>query len=230
MALDALTEIVIVNGALRVANTSTSKTEQHIGDILVKVGLILQCLMFVFFLVLGINFQRKARKIGVMTKKLSTVLTVLYISCIIITARCIYRMIEYFQGYGGYVFRHEWVFYIFEASIMFINTAMLNTFHPARYLPRSNKVFLCQDGNTEVEGPGWDSKRPFIATLFDPFDIVGLVSRQDKKNRFWELPPAELQRVVAEQRRKDAESKAKLLRFVPFWPKPKPSENVTQKV
>ena len=47
--------------------------------------------------------------------------------------------------------RYEWFFYVFEAVPMFVNTFLMNWFHPAKYLPRSNKVFLAQDGVTEVE-------------------------------------------------------------------------------
>ena len=69
---------------------------------------------------------------------------------------------------------------------MFINSVMLNIFHPGRYLPRSNKTYLARDGVSEIEGPGWIDKRPFLATLFDPCDIFGLITRRDKETKFWE--------------------------------------------
>ena len=53
------------------------------------------------------------------------------------------------------------------------------------YLPRSNKVFLAEDGVTEVEGPGYEDKRNFLVTLADPFDIGGLIRGRDKV-RYWE--------------------------------------------
>jgi len=48
------------------------------------------------------------------------------------------------------------------------------------------------DGKTELEGPGAADKRPFLLTLFDPFDVVGLVKGTDAKNRFWERDGTEL--------------------------------------
>ena len=69
---------------------------------------------------------------------------------------------------------------------MVINSALLNVRHPALYLPRNNKIYLAQDGVTEIEGPGYEDKRPFLWTILDPFDIVGLVKGKDKATRYWE--------------------------------------------
>jgi RTA1 like protein len=209
LAMDTLCEIIIVNGADRVLNSNISKTERNVGDILVKVGLIAQCCMFIFFTILGVTFQIRASKHGVLTKNTKTVLYVMYVSCVIITARCIYRMAEFFQGFFGEVYTHEFYFYIFEASIMFINTCLLNAFHPGRYLPRSNRVFLSPDGKTELYGPGWQAKRSFLITLIDPFDCVGICTGSDKKNRFWELSPAQLDELLEEERRKKEEIRSK---------------------
>lgn len=209
LALDALCEAIIVNGALRVANTNWSEGQRKVGDALIKAGLLLQCAMFVAFVVIGAIFHLRANKAGVMKKNLKTVLILMYISSIIITARCIYRIVEYFQGVSGQVFRHEFYFYIFEASIMFFNTAMLNGFHPGRYLPRSNKVFLATDGKTELHGPGWQAKRNVLMTFIDPFDIQGLIQGKDKKNKFWEFTPDQLDELIETERREKAETKAK---------------------
>ena len=69
---------------------------------------------------------------------------------------------------------------------MLTNSALLNVRHPARFLPRSNKIYLAQDGVTEIVGPGYEDKRNFLLTIFDPFDIVGLVKGRDKGARYWE--------------------------------------------
>lgn len=69
---------------------------------------------------------------------------------------------------------------------MLVNTAMLNVWPPAKYLPSDNRVYLARDGKTEVQGPGWEDKRHFLLTVFDPFDIGGLIKGEDCKKRFWE--------------------------------------------
>ena len=69
---------------------------------------------------------------------------------------------------------------------MVCNTVMLNIWPPAKYLPNNNKIYLSRDGKTELEGPGWEDRRPFLLTLFDPFNIGGMIRGEDRKNRFWE--------------------------------------------
>jgi len=137
-----------------------------------------------------------------MNRNLRTVLIVLYTSCTLITIRTIYRVVEYFAAASlntsnifhiSPVLRHEWFFWIFEASVMLCNSVLINTFHPSRFLPPNNKIYLAEDGITEIEGPGFEDKRPFLLTLFDPFDVVGLVRGADRKNRYWEQQPGPTQ-------------------------------------
>lgn len=222
LGADALCEILIANGAQRMFNFSLPKEQQEAGEILVKVAVILQACLFAFFLILGLTFQRRASKAKVLAKNLQTVLIVLYVSSIAISARCIYRIIEFFQGFTGFVYTHEYFLYLFEATIMLINTAVLNIWHPGRYLPRSNRVFLAQDGVTELRGPGWKSKRKGLVELIDPLDIYGLVTGKDAKTKFWEKTPEELDAMHDETEQEKAAARAKprtaLQRFFdPLW-------------
>jgi hypothetical protein len=216
MAADAICEVIIVQGVQRIVNSRFDAHQRDIGGDLTKAGLILQACMFVLFVLLAAVFHRRASRAGVLTPSIRTVLIVMYTSCSVVTARCIYRIVEFCEWGNGPLSHTEDYFYVFEASIMFINTAMLNVFHPGKYLPRSNKVFLAKDGKTEVRGPGWEDKRNFLLTLFDPFDLFGLVTGADAKTRFWDMEPAELDALTAEHRRKKAE---KLAKPRPVWKK-----------
>ena len=69
---------------------------------------------------------------------------------------------------------------------MLLNTYLMNVYPPAKYLPANYKIYLATDGRTELEGPGAADNRHFLWTLCDPFDVVGLVTGRDAKNRFWE--------------------------------------------
>lgn len=209
LAADAVCEVLVINGVQKIVNTRFSDAGRKLGGDLTKVGLILQAILFVLFVLLAAVFQRRAQKANVLTQPLRTTLTVLYISCTIVTARCIYRIVEFFEWGNGPLTHSEVYFWIFEASIMFINTAMLNIWHPGRRLPRSNHIFLAKDGRTELLGPGWEDKRPFIVTFFDPFDIAGLVTGKDKKTKFWDMSPEELTRLNEERERKKREKLAK---------------------
>ena len=79
----------------------------------------------------------------------------------------------------------EWSAWIFEYVPMLVVTYLFNIFPPAKYMPADQKVYLAMDGKTEVQGPGLIDKRPFLKTFFDPFDIAGIISKKDSKNRFW---------------------------------------------
>ena len=208
-ALDAVCEILIGQGASRVANTELSESQRKLGESLMKASLILQAALFAGYYALAIVFHIRAKRAGVLNKKLRIVLYTIYISAAFITIRCIYRAVEYFLGFTGYVYSHEVFFWVFDASAIFLDSLLLNVFHPARYLPKSNKIYLRRDGN-EAEGPGWQDKRPFVITLVDPFDLWGLLRGDDKKNQYWEMTPEEvdlMRRAAQEKKERRGEKK-----------------------
>lgn len=70
---------------------------------------------------------------------------------------------------------------------MVLNSFLLNARHPMRYLPRDNKIYLAEDGVTEILGPGYEDKRRFLVTFLDPFDLWGMCrGRKTLNERFWE--------------------------------------------
>ena len=153
--------------------------------------------MLVLFLWLAITFHLRCRRAAITHSGVTSVLHTLYVSTAIITGRTIFRTVEYWsiadfhvkEGVGigdlSPIVRYEWYFYVFEAVLMLANNVMLNIRHPRKYLPKSAKTYLAQDGVTEVTGPGYEDKRPWIVTVLDPFDLGGLF-KGDKDNKFWE--------------------------------------------
>ena len=168
------------------------------GRDLLKAALIIQLCILSSFVVLAVYFHRKCQKANLLPGNLKAVLYTLYCSSALITVRTIYRTVEYFSISGvrfgpdfdpmsiSPIVRYEWFFWVFEALLMITNSVLLNVRHPARYLPRNNKIYLAQDGVTEIEGPGYADKRNFFVTFFDPFDVAGLIKGRDKGNRYWE--------------------------------------------
>lgn len=69
---------------------------------------------------------------------------------------------------------------------MMINSWLLNARHPMRFLPRDNKIYLAEDGTTEILGPGYEDKRGMFITIVDPFDLVGMAKGRNMNERFWE--------------------------------------------
>ncbi|KAH8683322.1 RTA1 like protein-domain-containing protein [Tricladium varicosporioides] len=203
--LSAIVESFNGWGASLLSNVKLSQSKQDLGHNLLRAGLAIQLFVLASFTTLAIYFQRKCKKHGLMPKHLTSILTTLYISTALITIRTIYRTVEYFAASRIHVtpgfnpmsinpiIRYEWFFWVFEAGIMLVNSALLNFRHPAMYLPRSNKIYLAEDGETEILGPGYEDRRFFVITLIDPCDLIGLLQGQDKKERYWErherIPP-----------------------------------------
>jgi len=200
IGLDAVCEILIGQGAWRMANSSMTAKQRQLGADLVTVSLCLQAALFGAFGLLAAQFHKRAQRAKVLSRDLRIVLYVLYTSATIVTIRCIYRLVEYIQGWDSTVYKNEIFFWIFEAVIMFLNTALLNLVHPGKRLPRSNSVFLDRDGVTERRGPGWDDDRPWIVTVFDPFDVWGIIKKKDQKTQFWDMSDEELARLRAEKK------------------------------
>ncbi|KAF5702412.1 Rtm1p-like protein [Fusarium globosum] len=187
-------------GASYSANQSLTNSEIEIGHALIKTSLLLQIVVAILFITLAVTFHRRCVVAGITNERLNKPLWTLYTSMTLILARTIYRIVEYFSvaelRYGpGFdpatispIVRYEWFFYVFEAALMLCNLVMFNVRHPRRYLPKNNKIYLCPDGVTEIEGPGYKDPRKLWQTLIDPFDIQGLVTGRGREtDKFWEM-------------------------------------------
>ena len=186
IGIDVLIEILAGNGASLSANMSNSPSTQKMGVDLVKASLLLQLILFFMLVSVVAIFQYRCSKAGIFKRNVRTILITLYVSCTLIFVRNIFRIVEFFEGWNGTVNRAEPYFWCFEVIPMVINTTLMNVFPPASNVPSSYKTYLARDGQTELRGPGWVDKRPFIVTILDPFDVVGLIKGEDRKTMFWE--------------------------------------------
>ncbi|KLU90268.1 hypothetical protein MAPG_09232 [Magnaporthiopsis poae ATCC 64411] len=199
-ALGVMQSIVgtIVQDKAREDAASRVKT----GNALMKASLILQLSFALLLVGLGAVFQFRCFRRGIRTSKVNMPLLGVYLSMLLVTARTVYRTVEHFafenltaaslaSSMPPVVLRFEWYFYVFEAAVLFLAVAVFVVLHPRRWLPLHKTTYLAQDGVTELEGPGWNDKRPFIVTLCDPFNLVGLLSRTPRganggDRPFWE--------------------------------------------
>lgn len=199
--ISVVVEALNGNGASLSANQSLPRWKQDIGRNLLKAALLIQVVVIALFLLLAGVFHKRCRCGSIRSAKLENVLYTLYASTILLTIRTIFRVVEYWSVADLHyndrsidpmsfspIIRYEWFFYVFEASLMLVNQVLMNVRHPRRYLPKSTKTYLsARDGKTEVTGPGYKDSRPFLVTLFDPFDLVGLIKGRDKDAKFWEV-------------------------------------------
>lgn len=187
ITLDAIDGILAGNGASYAANFKNTKAQIKTGIVLVKVSLFLLLGMFLGFMFLIVLFHRRCVAAGVFTYKTKVIVYELYLSGLLILIRNTYRTAAFFYPPVSPANGDEVFFWVFEALPMLANTFLMNIFPPGKYLPANPKIYLAMDGKTEVDGPGMVDKRPFLVTLVDPFDLVGLVRGQDNKIKFWEI-------------------------------------------
>lgn len=55
----------------------------------------------------------------------------LYLASFLIMVRSIFRVVEYLQGFDGYILEHEAFLYIFDATLMFSVMAIFIVVHPS---------------------------------------------------------------------------------------------------
>lgn len=198
-AISTVIEVLNAQAARIVANTKNTPQELNTGHKLLKAALVMQLTVLALFVALTLTFHRNCKKAKLLPKNLAAVLTTLYISSLLIGVRTLYRTVEYFVIADinfrdpnlniddiSVAVRYEWFFYVFEAVLMGINSVLLNARHPMRFLPRDNKIYLAEDGVTEVQGEGYEDKRSFIVTLLDPFDLNGMRKGRNMRQKFWE--------------------------------------------
>jgi hypothetical protein len=101
IGVDFLIELMVANGAAKAANTSTGAAEQQAGGILIKTALILQACTFAAYVAILAIWHTRAKRANLMTGNLRRVVAVMYASAVLISARCIYRIAEYFEGWTG---------------------------------------------------------------------------------------------------------------------------------
>jgi len=146
-------------------NPVAASSRQAVGKNLVLAAVILQMvIILVFFAMVGV-FHSRCVKAGVLTTQhekkeinLRAPLWTLYGSMALILVRCIYRLVEklawnyaLFPDFAQLrklspLIRYEWFFYVFEATLILLNSGIWNVWHPGRFLPASHRAVLHEDG------------------------------------------------------------------------------------
>lgn len=201
--VSAIVEILNALGVSYLANPYVTESYVNLGDGLLKASLILQVVVIVVFCTASGIFQRRCTKAGIRSRKVQGPLLTLYISMALILIRTIYRLVEHFGQSRiprnpspnwdpkslSPIIRYEWFFYVFEASLMLVNSVLWNFRHPRRYLPEDYHEYLAQDGCTELVGPGWKDDMPWFMTFIDPCGLTAalLGNKRNKEKPFWEM-------------------------------------------
>ncbi|KAL2860135.1 RTA1 like protein-domain-containing protein [Aspergillus pseudodeflectus] len=134
-----------------------------LGENLTIVALIIQVLFFTFFLITSIIFHKRintsptaqSRETSLhwtltprtlLAKNWITLLIALYTVSALILIRSVFRLVEFIDGYGGFLMTHEAFIYIFDTLPMFVVMVVMNLWHPCfvirdgkgGYIPRGD--------------------------------------------------------------------------------------------
>ncbi|ORY11055.1 RTA1 like protein-domain-containing protein [Clohesyomyces aquaticus] len=82
---------------------------------------------------------------------------VLYAASTLIMVRSVFRVIEYLMGNHGFLLRHEYFLYIFDAVLMFVVMVLFNVVHPSEVSASYRQRVAAEgdrgfDGDVELQG------------------------------------------------------------------------------
>lgn len=192
-----LVEVLNSLGVSLSANPSSKPITQELGSQLTIAALSIQLAVIVIFVVISGIFHWRCARANIRARAVSTPLITLYSSMGLILIRCIYRLIEHLGNTAVHlsdpeslkklspILRYEWYFYVFEATLMLLNSALWNVWNPGRYMLRNSRVYLAPDGITELENSEESEKQPLLVTVGSvfTFGILGAVYRKRQANR-----------------------------------------------
>jgi hypothetical protein len=112
-----------------------SGNNAKLGSNIVVVGLVIQVLMFCFFIVTSVMFQVRMNRSPTAESfderlKWKSQLRVLHAISLLILVRSIFRVVEYVQGTDGYSLTHEWTLYVFDSTLMFVVMLIWGIWYP----------------------------------------------------------------------------------------------------
>lgn len=130
---DVLSFVVQSGGGGMMAGGNPDRVK--LGENMILSGLGIQVVMFGLFWLTAVLFQLKIRKNPTtesytIDARWEQYLAMLYMVSAMIMIRSIFRVAEYAMGSDGYLLRHEWTLYVFDAVLMFAVTVLFYWRHP----------------------------------------------------------------------------------------------------
>jgi hypothetical protein len=110
-----------------------AKAESHSqGEHLIVAGLILQIIIFGFFIYITFRFNIQFRNKGrqVTDVPWQACLNMLYLTSVAIMARNVFRMIEFIMESDGYLQSTEWPVYVFDGTLMLVTMGVFFWWYP----------------------------------------------------------------------------------------------------
>lgn len=150
----------------------TSSSNPSTGEHIILGGLFVQIIFFGFFMITTLVFQIRINKnptpttIG-LSSLWSKHLFALYVTSTLIMIRSIVRVVEYLQGYDGYLLSHEIFIYVLDAFLMFVVMAFFHFYHPSEIncqIGRGERFFQKGFEVRKIESTStWELENPTTA-------------------------------------------------------------------
>jgi hypothetical protein len=130
--------VQVVGGAM-IAGADTS-AKQNTGKNVILIGLAIQMITFGFFVLASIRFsfflRNTLRDVPLPAERnWRLFLRIINVASVIILVRTVARFIEFVSGVNSYLESHEWFFYVFDSTLMWLVSAAFVVFHPGYFLP-----------------------------------------------------------------------------------------------
>ncbi|KAF4633258.1 hypothetical protein G7Y89_g4864 [Cudoniella acicularis] len=135
-----------------------------LGQNVITGGLGIQVLFFGFFIIVAAIFHMRIRAAPSLRSQTVDVpwqqyLIILYVASTFIMIRSVFRIAEYVMGSDGLLLSHEIYLYIFDATLMFLMSAVFNVRHPCHIIPNKHDVIR----DPESQGSGFELTEPATA-------------------------------------------------------------------
>jgi hypothetical protein len=196
--LMALVETLNSVGVSLFANPVAEQSRQQLGKNLLLAAMVIQVVVVLTFFIMASIFHVRCARAGITPrcKAVITPLWTLYASMGLILIRCIYRLVEKTMFTSVRIrdvdelkrlsplLRYETFFYVFEATLMLVNSGVWNVWHPGRYLPRSHRVHLAANG-LETTAENMVDGRSRVMRVVHVATFGVLFPKKEEKNRVW---------------------------------------------
>jgi len=130
-----------------------------LGQNMVTGGLFIQVIFFGLFIIVACLFHYRISAFPTATSQHIAVkwqrhLIVLYIGSALILFRSVFRIVEYIQGFNGYLLDHEVFLYIFDGTLMLIMMVLFNVWHPGQMIPgrkKGSEQHQMENGGSQIQ-------------------------------------------------------------------------------
>ncbi|WZH42148.1 Rtm1-like protein [Fusarium acuminatum] len=156
VACDVIAFLIQGSGSGIASSDNWQGEMEKIGVKVLVAGLSFQLVAFSLFLCVFRRFHVLAGRMAVDNAPTGwrKVVLAVYISSILImvSIRCVFRVVEFAGGRDSYAFIHEWPFWVFESLPMVGAIGIFCIYHPSRYLGSHGPRFraVCAEDTVEL--------------------------------------------------------------------------------